>query len=156
MQAIVTKFERPLNPGPEIAGAEKAYVGGTTTYGIAGGVSSPTGLTAQPPRPGGSGGGSSFWGSIESALGGAAHTVASPFESLYKDAEDAIKGPVDFLRALLWLVNPLTWLRAVEVIIGTVLILAGLAVALGADRAIKSAGPVGLAAGAAEDIAAAA
>lgn len=38
---------------------------------------------------------------------------------------DAIKGPLDFLKAALWLLDPRNWLRAVEFVAGMVLMLLG-------------------------------
>ncbi len=101
-------------------------------------------LTAQPPRPGSSGGGSSFWGGIEGALGGAVSGVEGAAGTAMGDLEALIKGPADFLKAMLWLVNPLTWLRAVEGLFGFALLFGGIAIALGADKALQSVpGPTG-------------
>ena len=107
-------------------------------------------ITTSPGRP--SGGGGSFLGGIEGAFGDAAGAVEGAAGSLIGDAESLISGPVDFLKAMVWLINPLTWLRGVEAAFGFVLILAGVAVALGADKALKQGGgPAALAEAAAAE-----
>ena len=100
------------------------------------------GIVSTRSRPQVTGGGGGFWGPIEGAAGGAVGAVEGAGGSLIKGAEDLINGPVDFFKAMVWLINPLTWLRAVEGLFGFVLILAGVAIVLGADRAIaKAPGP---------------
>jgi hypothetical protein len=103
-----------------------------------------------PPRPGvGGGGDSGIWGAIESAAGRAAGVVEGGAESAWGaggsiigGAEALISGPLDFLKAALWLVNPLTWLRATEAVLGFALLLTGALVASGlaskAEQAVAS------------------
>lgn len=134
IDSIVTRFERPANPGAEVLGATAAY-GVPASLGGSG-----PDLTSQPSRPGVSSGGG-FWSSVESGLGdvgggisGAAGSVWGAAGSVLGGLEGAISGPVDFLKAALWLLNPVTWLRAVEGLFGFVLILAGVAVVLKVDQ----------------------
>lgn len=99
-------------------------------------------ITTSPGRP--SGGGGSFWGSV---LGDVEHAAGDAWGAVEGGAESLIAAPLDFLKAALWLVNPVTWLRAVEAIFGMALILGGVLIALGADRTLKSVpGPTGAAA----------
>jgi cell wall-associated NlpC family hydrolase len=87
-------------------------------------------------RPGtGSGGGwaGDAWGDFETAVGDAGGDVGSLFSGLV----DTIEAPLDFLKAALWLVNPLNWLRAAEIVFGFVLILLGVLIAVGADKVVR-------------------
>lgn len=84
-------------------------------------------------RPGAGGGGGGFLSWFEHGAEAAAGDVVGGAESLFSD----ISSVTDFLKALLWLVNPLTWLRGVEGLFGFALILAGILVALGADKAVE-------------------
>lgn len=87
-------------------------------------------------RPGTGGGGgfaSDAWGGLESAVESGAGDVGSLFSGII----DTIEAPLDFLKAALWLVNPLNWLRAVEVVIGFVLIVLGILIAVKADELVK-------------------
>jgi len=89
------------------SGAYRRYLGGATdAYGSRG------------TRPGA--------GGVTGFLGGLAHDVASPFESAWNDTVGAIGSVTDFLKVMAWLVNPLTWLRAVEFLAGFVLMVLGL------------------------------
>lgn len=101
---------------------------------------------ANAPRPGvdPSSGGSGFWGGLEHAAEGAAGAVAggiaaepglSIFSRVIDGAEQAINGPTSFLKAAVWLLNPLSWLRAVETIVGVGLIVVGVVLAAGVDKA---------------------
>lgn len=110
-------------------------------------VATPPQVLQSVPRPGttsgnaqgaSSGGGGSFWGGVlgdlESAGGSVVGTVESAGEGIWSDitgAEGAISSAVDFLKAALWLVNPVSWLRMVEVVLGSVLALFGVAVLTG-------------------------
>jgi cell wall-associated NlpC family hydrolase len=87
-------------------------------------------------RPG-TGGGDSWVGDVWGGLEGAVESGAGDAGSLLGDAASLISAPLDFLKAALWLVNPLNWLRAVEVVIGAVLILLGVLVAVKADELVK-------------------
>lgn len=100
-----------------------------------------------PGRPG-STGGNSFWGSIWGDVSG---TASGAFGAVEGGAESAIGSSLGFLKAALWLLNPVTWLRAVETAFGFVLILAGIAIMVNLpDRITTALGPV---AGAAEAVA---
>lgn len=104
-------------------------------------------ITTSPGRPSG-GGGDSFWGGL---FGDVEHAAGDVWGAAEGAAEGLISGPVDFLKAAVWLLNPVTWLRVFEAVTGLILILAGVGVALGADRALKQAGgPVAAAAAVAE------
>jgi hypothetical protein len=111
-----------------------------------------------PARPGvnqSGGGGSSFWGSalggfeqaagevVGGPVGGLAGGIFGASGSAAKAAEDLITDPVAFLKAAAWLVNPLTWLRAVEAIVGIGLCLVGIGVVVKVDRAVDAAGLAG-------------
>lgn len=124
IESIVSRFERPANVLGEVMGAEAAYHGQAGT---------PPVVVASRPRPGGSGG---LLGGIESAAEGAFHAVEGAAEGGFEALWGAIKTPFEFFKLLVWLVNPLTWLRAVEALFGFVLILAGILVVLGADKAV--------------------
>lgn len=118
----------PIVPGP----------GSTVTLG-----GTPIGTVR--PRPSGGGGGS-FWGGVETAaeIGAAPLTgglsllpaVWGAGGSLAKGAEDLISGPLAFLKAALWLVNPVNWLRGFEIILGTILVVGGILHASGVDSKI--------------------
>ena len=109
-----------------------------------------SGVPVSPTRPGVSSGGGGFWGSLESAagwagseaegLGSAAYGAAG---SLASQAADSITGPVSFLKAAVWLLSPLTWLRFVEGVIGFALLGGAVAVAVKADQVLEQAGTVG-------------
>lgn len=87
------------------------------------------------PGTGGDGGWlGDAWGGFESAVS----TGAGDVGSLFGDVTGLISGPLDFLKAALWLVNPLNWLRAVEVLIGSVLILLGVLIAVKADQLVEN------------------
>lgn len=82
--------------------------------------------------------GGSFWGGVlgdlESAGGAVVGTVESAGQDIWSDiagAESALTGTLDFLKAALWLVNPVSWLRMVEVVVGGVLAVFGVAVLTG-------------------------
>ena len=83
-------------------------------------------------RPGGGGG--SFWGRVWGGVTGAAssveHAAAGAFSSAERAAEDVITGPLDFLKAALFLVDPVNWLRAFETLLGVVLIVLGVVLPL--------------------------
>jgi hypothetical protein len=92
-------------------------------------------LYSRGTRPsGGSGGG--IWGSIESAGGdvlGAANSAATfavpglgTVEGIFGSASGAIGDVKDALKIFLWLVSPVHWLMAFEILFGSVLMLVGL------------------------------
>jgi Lysozyme like domain len=100
------------------------------------------------PRPSGSGG---FLGTLEGAAGDVGGVVLGGVE----DAAGGFLGPagdvlgiftgaasagLGFMKAALWLVSPLNWLRAAEVVFGFVLIMLGLGLAARADVALEQAG----------------
>lgn len=105
VSAIVSRFERPADPGAEIRRA--------------------TG--SEPVRPGrpdtgaAQGGGSSTVSQIEGALG-----LKGGLAATWLSALNPISGVTDFLKAALWLVDPTNWLRLVELVAGAVLMLLGL------------------------------
>ncbi len=88
-------------------------------------------------RPGTGGGGwlGNAWGGFESAVEAGAGDVGGLLGGLV----DTISAPLDFLKAMLWLVNPLNWLRAFEAIVGALLIGASIAIFVGADRVVEQA-----------------
>ena len=89
-------------------------------------------------RPGtGDGGGwlGDAWGGFEGAVSAGAGDVGG----LFGDVTGLISGPLDFLKAALWLVNPLNWLRAFEAIVGVALIAASVAIFVGADKIVEQA-----------------
>lgn len=157
--SILSRLLRKNNGNMALALSEYSGGGYSSVPGGANGVPIPaaaptdlggaSSITAQPAgghATGGSGSGG-FWGSIEGAAGEVVGGVEGAAGSLVKSAEDLINGPVDFFKAMVWLVNPLTWLRGVEGLFGFVLMLGGVAIMLGADRALKSVpGPTGAAA----------
>lgn len=117
---IVRRFERPANPNAEVSGALSRLGGSTPTGG-------------RGPRPSSGGG-----GGIGGFFGGLGHDVASPFESLWSSTAGAVGDVVGFLKLAAWLVNPLTWLRAVEGLFGFVLMLAGLYFIAGAASDVSA------------------
>ncbi len=113
------------------------------------------GVTDPPASGGGDGGILGFFESAGNDIGSAAGWAASGAEgvagTVWNDTVGAVNGVVDFLKAMLWLVNPLTWLRAVEALFGFVLIVAGVLWLIGADKELTSGGgAAGLASLAAE------
>lgn len=142
---IVSKFERPKNPQAEIDAAEGAYgTGGGVGTITPGGVPKPY-VPPSPigsnPRPGVSSGGSGsdFWDDVEGAggsvLGAVEAAGGSLFGAVQGTAEGLVTNTLGFLKAALWLLNPLTWLRLVEAVAGGVMIAAGVAVLTGAASA---------------------
>jgi len=147
--------------GGDVSAALLAYSGGgyssvagETTFGVVSpaGVD-PTGaqVAGAPARPGvgGGGGGGGIWGDIvggvEGAGGWVGHEAGSVFGSVEGAIESAITGPVAFLKAAAWLLNPLTWLRAVEALFGFALILGAVIVLSGiAGKALAGGGPPGM------------
>ena len=137
----------PLNPDPH--GAKQAgrdfwsFVQQTETGNVAPGpAANPTiGSRSRPGVGGGDSFASDAWSGLESAVESGAGDVGSLFSGIV----DTIGAPLDFLKAALWLVNPLNWLRAVEVVIGAVLILLGILIAVKADELVKEAGAAGAA-----------
>jgi hypothetical protein len=79
-------------------------------------------------------------GWVGSGASSAAGDVSGGVASAWNDITGAILGPLDFLRAALWLVNPVNWLRAFEAIVGLVLILLSVGIAVGADKALREVG----------------
>lgn len=77
--------------------------------------------TGAPGHPGGQ---HAFGSSIPQ--GGTDTSVWAWGGNLGSKVADAIKGPLDVLKAALWLLDPKNWLRAVEMIVGMVLIILGL------------------------------
>lgn len=130
----------PLDPNPH--GAKQAgrdfwaFVQATETGNVV-----PAGPAAKPtpgsrPRPGVGGGDSwvgDVWGGLESGVAAG----ASDAGTLLSDAASLIQTPLDFLKAMLWLVNPLNWLRAVEAIVGFVFIVLAILIAVKADELVK-------------------
>lgn len=112
-------------PGLSYAGEPTA---GPSVVGPGG---NPSGVSGSRPRP--DSGGGSIGGDIWSGISGAAGWVAQPFESLV----GGVSGVVDFLKAALWLVNPLNWLRAFEALVGIGLIAGAIAIAVGADKVVE-------------------
>lgn len=118
--------------------ASYAAVRGVAPSGGLGGAGGPfadplTGGThAATVRPGAGGGGGGFLGWFEHGAEAAAGDIVQGAESLWSD----VNSVTDFLKALLWLVNPLTWLRGVEGLFGFTLIVGGVVVALGAEKAV--------------------
>lgn len=113
IETIVSRFERPSNPTAEIIGAEGQYSRSPASFS-----------RTRPDIPGGSApGGGGGIGGVVSSIGDA---VVSPFEGIWRDSVGVISGPADFLRMALWLVEPKTWLRAVEFVAGAGLILLAL------------------------------
>lgn len=108
VEQIVRRFERPANPNAEVAGALQKL----------GGVTSTSGRGPRPASSGSSGGG----------VGGVLSSIAGdiPGLGLVWQAGQGIGSLADFLQVAAWLVNPLTWLRALEGLFGFLLILAGL------------------------------
>ena len=97
-------------------------------------------------RPGtGDGGGgwlSDAWGGFESGVSEAAKIAgdaSNPIGTLFGGLVDSVGGVTDFLKAALWLINPLNWLRAFEAIVGVGFIAASIAIFVGADRVIERA-----------------
>lgn len=130
---IVRRFERPANPNAEVAGA----------LGALGRLSGPYGSRGSRPSSGGVFGGlGSFFGGIGGAIGSAAGDIWKATGGVFGDV-------VGFLRLAAWLVNPLTWLRAVEALFGFTLILGGLYYVSQAakDSSGGGAGPLGKVAG---------
>lgn len=133
IDSIVTRFERPANPGAEVLGATAAY-GVPVSLGGSG-----PDLTSQPGRPGvPGGGGDGFWGSVTGELGTVGgyldKTLIDPWGNVISAAEGGVNSTVDFFKALVWLTLPSTWLRVVEGLFGFVLILAGIGVMLKVDQ----------------------
>lgn len=98
-------------------------------------------------RPGGGNGGGGILGFFESAgndIGSAAGWLGAGLEggaeAAWNDTVGAIGGVVDFLKAMLWLVNPLNWLRAFEAILGAALIGGSIAIFVGADKLLGKTG----------------
>lgn len=132
----------PLDPNPH--GAKQAgrdmwnfirsVEGGSLIPGVPGTGTSVTG-TRTRPGTGSDGGGwlGDAWGGFEGAVASGAGDVGS----LFGDVTGLISGPLDFLKAALWLVNPLNWLRAFEAIVGVGLIAASVAIFVGADKAVE-------------------
>jgi hypothetical protein len=155
-----------IQSGGNVAGALSYYTTGSTTIdksyvsaveGFIGG--SPATAFSSSPSPQGtaradpsgssnsaSGGSSSVWGSIlggvESATGDVLSTAEGAAQGLWGDTlgaiEADIKAPLDFLKAAVWLVNPLTWLRAFEGLAGLGLVVGGVLVATGAAEKVTS------------------
>lgn len=121
-----------------VRGSSSNPLGGTPAGPFVDPITGSTHAVGSLDRPGaGSGGGIFGWlvHGAESAAGDIEHGA----ESLWND----VNSVTDFLKALLWLINPLTWLRAVEGLFGFALLLAGVLVMLGADKGLANAGPVG-------------
>lgn len=101
---------------------------------------------------------SSSGGGVTGALGGAASAVGGFFggagdafwkgvsgdaSSIWGTLTGSISGAVDFFKLAAWLVDPLTWLRAVEALLGFVLILTGLYFLASAGRSSSSSSVAG-------------
>lgn len=106
IQAIVARFERPAAPAPEIA-ADEQRIGQPVRVGP------PT----RPSRPTGEGAA----GSVSSNDGG----VLGFLEGLIP-GYGVVHSVTDFLKIAVWLLQPKTWLRMVEFLAGSLLILLGL------------------------------
>jgi hypothetical protein len=63
---------------------------------------------------------------IGAFIGGLGGDVTSAAGAAWKDALGVISGPVDVVKAALWLLDPASWLRMVEFLTGMVLMLLGL------------------------------
>ena len=127
----------PLNPDPH--GAKQAgrdfwgFVQQTETGNVVPGAAAPP-QAGTRPRPAGDGGWlGDTWGDFENAVSSGSSDVGSAFGGIV----DSIGAPLDFLKAALWLVNPLNWLRAFEIVFGSVLILLGILVAVKADELVR-------------------
>jgi cell wall-associated NlpC family hydrolase len=138
----------PKKPGSNEWGATVVGYGRVPGLSYAGelpGISGPVVLPGQGNVPGqgnansrpGTGGGGGWlgdaWGDFEGTVEDGTSDIGSAFSGLV----DAIESPLDFLKAALWLVNPLNWLRGFEVMFGVVLILGAVAIAVGADKVIE-------------------
>ena len=134
----------PLNPDPH--GAKQAgrdfwgFVqqtesGSAVPVTPAGPAHATPGTRSRPGVGGGGGFASDAWGGLESAVESGAGDVGSLFSGIV----DTIGAPLDFLKAALWLVNPLNWLRAFEALVGVGLIGAAVAIAVGADKLVEQA-----------------
>jgi hypothetical protein len=84
-----------------------------------GGSAPAAGGSIRTRPPAGGGGGSDFWGDVAGGVEGAA-------ESGWKAVVGAVEGPLAIVKAALWLLNPQSWLRAVEFVVGIGLMLLGL------------------------------
>lgn len=93
------------------SGAYRAYLG-------AGGAASGGGSIRVRPSVGG--------GGITGWLGDAAGGVEGVAEGGWKAFIGFVDGPLAIVKAALWLLNPLSWLRAVEFMVGLTLMLLGL------------------------------
>lgn len=137
----------PKKPGQNEWGAQiigygrvpgLSYAGepaGPDTPSVLGAGGSRVGGTRDRPAGDSGGGGGSVFDSIVGAVGWA----ANPFGSLI----GGVSGAADFLKAALWLVNPLNWLRAFEVLIGAVLVVLSILIFVKADQVIEDVGAVG-------------
>lgn len=144
----------PLNPdphGPKAAGYAMQQLITERVTGapiVLSGSRTPSpmqpGTRTRPGAAGGSGGGDGgilgFFDAAGNDIGSAAGWVGSGFvgagETVWNDTVGAVGGVVDFLRAMLWLVNPLNWLRAFEALVGVALIGAAIAIAVGAEKVL--------------------
>lgn len=115
IEVIVSRFERPAQPGPEIAGADAAYGAPSGSYS-----------RVRPDTAGGGSGGGGGGGGITGAIGDAAGDTFSELGKAWRGVLSPISGPADFLRMALWLVDPKTWLRAVEFVAGAGLLILSL------------------------------
>jgi hypothetical protein len=113
-------------------------------------VPTATSTPADPTSGGSSHGvssGGSLWGSIfgsvESLGGDLLSTAEGEAEGLWGDTlgslEGSISSGVSFLKAMAWLIHPLTWLRFMEGIAGVGLAVGGILVATGAAEKLESA-----------------
>jgi hypothetical protein len=93
------------------SGAYKTYLGG--------GGASATGSIRTRPDAGGGGGVGGFFGDVAGGIEGAA-------EGGWKALVSPIDGPLAIVKAALWLLNPRSWLRATEFVVGLGLMLLGL------------------------------
>jgi hypothetical protein len=154
--------------GPQSAGyAMRRYItnvtsGGPPAAGVGAGANAGANAGVGPPGPQGPIGGSrprpksgdggilGFFDAAGADIGSAAGWVAATGESaaggitgaagtVWNDTVGSVTSAVDFLRAALWLVNAKNWLRAVETIVGFVLIVLAVLIFVKADEALAAA-----------------
>ena len=106
-------------------------------------LSNPAGNASHGTPQEGSG---SFWsgvfGEAESVGGDVLQTAEGAAQGVWggmQSAEELITAPLAFLKAALWLIHPLSWLRAVEAVAGIGLVIGGILVATGAAGKITQA-----------------
>lgn len=109
--------------GPAIEGAKRSRPGTGGGGGILGFFE----------HTGGDIGTAAGW--VEAAGGTVAGDIVGGPEAVWSALVGSVSDVTDFLKAALWLVNPLNWLRALETLTGLVLIVVSILVALKAEDA---------------------